>query len=223
MAPLVTPFKKNGDVDLEAMTAQVVRTAKTGMGIGQSSRSDQSPPTSRPPRLASADPCPVPYSPLAVLMGTNGEACHLSAEERSSIIKASRAALDKAGLEQTALLVGTGGSSARETIQLAKEAHAAGADHSIVITPGYFAFVMGKDQEAIYDFFVEVADNSPLPVMIVSPPPVPVRASLLLLERHKEQKLTIRSLYCLPISAVQLPVSSQPALFPAASRRGSTG
>ena len=112
-------------------------------------------------------------------MGTNGEACHLSPSERSSIIKASRSALDKAGLEQTALLVGTGGSSARETIQLAKEAAEAGADHSIVITPGYFAFVMGRDQEAIYDFFKEVADESPLPVMIVSSPPTAfLRASM---------------------------------------------
>lgn len=32
-APLVTPFKKNGDVDVEALKAQVVRVAKTGMGL----------------------------------------------------------------------------------------------------------------------------------------------------------------------------------------------
>lgn len=101
-------------------------------------------------------------------MGTNGEASHLDSEERIEIISKSRAALDKAGLEATPLLVGTGGNSARETIKLSKEAKKAGADFAIVITPGYFAFVMGKDRQAIKDFFLEVADGSPLPVMIVS-------------------------------------------------------
>lgn len=213
MAPLVTPFKKNGDVDIEAYTAQVVRCASAGMGIGTFfSRSSifplQSPalegfqPSSsfhphlallevsgllpdvlpaylacmstlnrlsielvRICRLTRFPPSP---SPPLVISGTNGEASHLDAEERVAIISASRAALDKAGLEATPLLVGTGGNSARETIKLSKEAKDAGADFAIVITPGYFAFVMGKDRKAIADFFIEVADKSPLPIMIVS-------------------------------------------------------
>jgi dihydrodipicolinate synthase/N-acetylneuraminate lyase len=63
-------------------------------------------------------------------MGTNGEACHLSSEERVQIIKASREVLDANDLKDAALLVGTGGQSARETIQLTKEAAEAGADFS---------------------------------------------------------------------------------------------
>lgn len=128
---------------------------------------------SRPSSVRSSPLIHLPSSSLSlisppVISGTNGEACHLDAEERVAIISASRAALDKAGLEATPLLVGTGGNSARETIKLSREAKAAGADFAIVITPGYFAFVMGKDRKAIADFFIEVADNSPLPIMIVS-------------------------------------------------------
>ena len=41
---------------------------------------------------------------------------------------------------------------------------------SIVIHPCYFAFAMGRDTQAIYDFFIEVADASPLPVMVYNFP-----------------------------------------------------
>ena len=67
-------------------------------------------------------------------MGTNGEAAHMTSEERSDVIRGVRAALDKAGLEKTYLLVGTGGQSARETIKLSKEAKEAGADYACVVS-----------------------------------------------------------------------------------------
>lgn len=45
------------------------------------------------------------------------------------------------------------------------------SSHSrIVIAPGYFSFVMGKDRQAIHDFFTEVADKSPLPVVVYNFP-----------------------------------------------------
>lgn len=68
------------------------------------------------------------------------------------------------------LLVGTGGGSAIHTIELAHAAKKAGADYSIVICPGYFAFAMGRNKEAIKDFFLDVLDKSPLPVMIYNFP-----------------------------------------------------
>lgn len=44
-----------------------------------------------------------------VLLGTNGEASHLSREERKLVISTGRKALDGAGFANTPLLAGTGG------------------------------------------------------------------------------------------------------------------
>jgi len=98
-----------------------------------------------------------------VLLGTNGEASHLSDVERSAVIRAARKALDQNGFPRTPILAGTGTGSARETIRLSREAKAAGADYVIVIPPGYFSFVVGRDQTALKKFFTEVFDQSPLP------------------------------------------------------------
>merc|ERR1711939_687329 len=87
------------------------------------------------------------------LLGTNGEASHLSDSERTA-----------------AILVGTGTGSAKETIKLCKEAKVAGADYAIVIFPGYFAFAMGKNKAALKRFFVDVLDQSPIPIMIYNFP-----------------------------------------------------
>ncbi|KAL1409037.1 hypothetical protein Q8F55_005861 [Vanrija albida] len=105
-----------------------------------------------------------------VLLGTNGEASHLSREERKLVIATGRKALDGAGFANTPLLAGTGGGSASTTIELARDAKEAGATHSIVICPGYFSFAMGRDRQAILGFFKKVLDESPLPVMIYNFP-----------------------------------------------------
>ena len=46
----------------------------------------------------------------------------MSAEERSLAIETARQTLDNNGFQDKAILAGTGGQSARETIQLCKEA-----------------------------------------------------------------------------------------------------
>ncbi|KAJ7187890.1 putative dihydrodipicolinate synthase [Mycena filopes] len=105
-----------------------------------------------------------------VVLGTNGEASHLSDKERSAVIRATRSALDDAGFTQTPILAGTGTGSAKETIRLSHEARDAGADYVIIIPPGYFAFALGRDVPSLKKFFVEVLDKSPLPVMIYNFP-----------------------------------------------------
>ena len=101
-----------------------------------------------------------------LLARSNGEAIHLSHEERTTLIKTARRALDSAGLEQVPIIVGTGGGSTRETIQLCKEAASAGADYAIVITPGYFAGAIAGNRDALKAFYREVGEKSPLPVII---------------------------------------------------------
>ncbi|KAK4699291.1 4-hydroxy-2-oxoglutarate aldolase, partial [Phenoliferia sp. Uapishka_3] len=105
-----------------------------------------------------------------VLLGTNGEASHLSDEERVTLISSARKTLDQNGFPDLALLVGTGAGSAHQSIKLAVQAKEAGADYSILIAPGYFAFAMGKNRGALKDFFTEVMDKSPIPVMIYNFP-----------------------------------------------------
>ncbi|CAK9779500.1 putative dihydrodipicolinate synthase [Cutaneotrichosporon oleaginosum] len=105
-----------------------------------------------------------------VLLGTNGEASHLSQAERRLVVETGRKALDGAGFQNTPLLVGTGAGSAATTIEVTQEAAAAGATHAIVICPGYFSFAMGRDRAAIVGFFEQVMDASPIPVMIYNFP-----------------------------------------------------
>ncbi|CAK9784530.1 aldolase [Cutaneotrichosporon oleaginosum] len=103
-----------------------------------------------------------------VVNGSMGEAHHLTAEERTGLIRAAREALDRAGLEDTVIIGGTGGNSTRATIALCKSAAEAGADVAIVIPPGYFAGALSK--AAIKTFFADVATASPIPVMIYNYP-----------------------------------------------------
>ncbi|EPQ58331.1 aldolase [Gloeophyllum trabeum ATCC 11539] len=103
-----------------------------------------------------------------LLAGSMGEAHHLSHGERTTLIKAARKALDGAGLSDFPIIAGTGSGSLRETLQLCDEAAEAGADYAIVITSGYFAGAL--DKRALKAFYTEVAEKSPIPVMIYNFP-----------------------------------------------------
>ena len=66
-------------------------------------------------------------SVVPVCAGSLGEAVHLSRDERIVLIRYTRQALDKQGFESVPIVAGVGGSSTRETIQLAQDAASAGA------------------------------------------------------------------------------------------------
>ena len=74
--------------------------------------------------------------------------------------------MDEAGLTTVPIIAGTGTGSTRETVELCKEAAAAGADYTIVITSGYFAGVLANNAKAQKAFFREVSEKSPIPVII---------------------------------------------------------
>lgn len=99
-----------------------------------------------------------------------GEAIHLSHEERVILIKTARKALDHVGLLTVPIIAGIGAGSTRESIDLAHEAAAAGADYGIVITSGYFAGALAGNKAALKAFFQEVSSKSPIPVMIYNYP-----------------------------------------------------
>ncbi len=95
-----------------------------------------------------------------------GEALHLTHDERTTVIKTARRALDAAGFKTVPMIVGTGTGSTRETITLCTEASEAGADYAIVITSGYFAGVLANNRKAVKAFYEEVSEKSPIPVVI---------------------------------------------------------
>ena len=73
-----------------------------------------------------------------VIQGSNGEAPHLTHEERALIISVVVDLLKKNGLE-LAVIAGCGAQSTRETIQLCKEAKEAGAGWALVLSPSYWS------------------------------------------------------------------------------------
>lgn len=104
-----------------------------------------------------------------VTMGSNGEAVHLSREERKTVTRESRAALDEAGYQNVAIIAGASEQSVRGTVELAKECAEAGAEYILTVPPSYYRYAVGND-ESIYEFFTAVADQSPLPVILYNYP-----------------------------------------------------
>ncbi len=103
-----------------------------------------------------------------VVHGSNGEAVHLSREERSQILKTTRAALDEADHHLMPIIAGCGAQSSRECIQLCRDAAAAGANFAIVLPPAYYGGLL--DTKKITQHFYDVADASPIPVLIYNYP-----------------------------------------------------
>jgi 4-hydroxy-2-oxoglutarate aldolase len=99
-----------------------------------------------------------------VVMGTNGEAVHLTKEERAQVIETARTT---AG-EQVPILAGCGEQSTRATIANCQQAASSGADVALVLPPFYFKGRM--DSRALVAHYHTVADYSPLPVVIYNMP-----------------------------------------------------
>ncbi|KAF8513105.1 hypothetical protein BU17DRAFT_53575 [Hysterangium stoloniferum] len=102
--------------------------------------------------------------------GSNGEAQHLSHDERFLVIKTTRDTLNQHGFEKVVVMAGTGASSTKETKLLNVQAKEAGADFALVLTPGVWPRQMSR--ENILKFHRDVADASPLPVLIYNFPTV---------------------------------------------------
>jgi 4-hydroxy-2-oxoglutarate aldolase len=99
-----------------------------------------------------------------VVMGTNGEAVHLSKEERTQVVEAARAT---AG-EHALILAGCGEQSTRATVANCQQAALAGANVALILPPFYFKGRM--DSRALITHYRIVADSSPLPVVIYNMP-----------------------------------------------------
>jgi 4-hydroxy-2-oxoglutarate aldolase len=95
-----------------------------------------------------------------MLLGSNGEFMSLTDDEALKVVEI----INKAKAQNKTLIVGAGRESAFATIEFIKKVSDRGADFASIITPHYFADKM--TDETLRRFFVEVADNSPLPILL---------------------------------------------------------
>ncbi|KAI3321260.1 aldolase [Xylariaceae sp. AK1471] len=102
--------------------------------------------------------------------GSNGEAVHLTHTERNLVTATTRSALDHAGFSHISVIVGCGAQSTRETIEFCCEAAEAGGDYALVLPPSYYATLFAPSSETIMRYFTEVADASPIPIIIYNFP-----------------------------------------------------
>jgi dihydrodipicolinate synthase/N-acetylneuraminate lyase len=105
-------------------------------------------------------------TPIAgiVVLGSTGEAIALSDDERREVLKAARASC----APHKVLIAGTGSESALETLRLTEYAAALGYDAALVRTP--FFYKPQLKPANILAFYRNVADHSPIPVLIYSVP-----------------------------------------------------
>lgn len=99
-----------------------------------------------------------------VVMGSNGEAPYLEEDEKVEIWAFSR----KRFPGDKMVIAGTGQETTRATIRLTKKAADAGAAAALVISPSYFKANM--KEPALEQYYKDVADSSPIPVLIYNMP-----------------------------------------------------
>jgi dihydrodipicolinate synthase/N-acetylneuraminate lyase len=100
--------------------------------------------------------------------GSNGEAVHLTREERILVTSTTRKALDEAGFSSLPIVVGCGAQSVRETVQFCKDAYQAGGDYALVLPPSYYK--PSYTAASFVEYFQDVATESPIPIIIYNYP-----------------------------------------------------
>jgi 4-hydroxy-2-oxoglutarate aldolase len=96
-------------------------------------------------------------------LGSNGEFKSMSDDEQLRVLQVfAEEKSDKT------IMVGTGRESTFQTIQFSKRVAEFGFDYVSVLTPHYFASRM--DQTTLLNYYLQIADNSPLPVLLYNAP-----------------------------------------------------
>lgn len=103
-----------------------------------------------------------------VILGSTGEAIHLTSDERRTLVSSCRKGLQDAGYDDYPIMAGVLTNGIDETLEWLKDYAEAGAQWGLVLAPGYFG--KGVSQENLRAWFETVANRSPLPIlMYVSP------------------------------------------------------
>ena len=97
-----------------------------------------------------------------VIVGTSGESPTVSVEEHCELIRITVEHIKG----RIAVIVGTGGNSTREAIELTEYAKKVGADASLQVVPYYNK----PTQEGMYAHFKTIAERVDLPVILYNVP-----------------------------------------------------
>ena len=101
-----------------------------------------------------------------LVLGTNGEFRSLSTPEQMEVLKT----VVKAASPDKVIMAGTGAESTKVSIDLCHQAAEVGAHYGSLITPFFFAKNMSDS--ALISHFTQVAENSPIPVLLYNNPGV---------------------------------------------------
>ena len=99
-----------------------------------------------------------------VPLGSNGEAVHLTRDERRRVVET----VKRSANSDHTIVAGVNEFSTRAAVEASRAAADWGADAVLVITPYFYKGSM--NQERLTRHFDEVADQSPLPVLIYNVP-----------------------------------------------------
>lgn len=99
-----------------------------------------------------------------VVLGSNGEFVYLTMEEKLDVTKF---VIDNFTKDKN-IIVGTSCESTLETIEMSKKVADMGADAVLLLPPHYYKG--GMKDEILYKYFTDVANESPVPVMIYNMP-----------------------------------------------------
>jgi 4-hydroxy-2-oxoglutarate aldolase len=105
-----------------------------------------------------------------VIAGTNGEAATLSSAEKTQLVQKARKTAERLGRSDYPITIGGVAGCTRDIIAQTIEAKEAGATAFLALTPSYFHFAMNQD--AIISYYQELADESPIPIVIYNFPGV---------------------------------------------------
>ncbi|EGV63906.1 dihydrodipicolinate synthase [Yamadazyma tenuis] len=100
--------------------------------------------------------------------GSMGESIHLTRQERLEIVKAIRSAVPS---DEFKIISGMPYTNIPDTIAEIKALKDAGANYTILLTPGYYGNSL-TTQQGIIDYFTLVGDKSALPIVIYHYPGV---------------------------------------------------
>lgn len=99
-----------------------------------------------------------------VVLGSTGECASITDDESAALVKTAR----EAAATGKAVIAGTARESTKLTIAFTKRAADLGADAALVRTPSYFKGKMTHD--VLKAYYLEVADASPIPVIVYNVP-----------------------------------------------------
>lgn len=106
-----------------------------------------------------------------VLLGSTGEAVHITREERSNLINYIIHLLPAHGFSDVPIIAGTASTSIPGTIEDLEVSARAGAQYGLVLLPGFYANST-IDQRGVESWWREIADKSPIPILLYHYPTV---------------------------------------------------